>query len=821
MKILTSVLSTQGSVARSIDELKITMEREKGRDIEALMESHTQAIAELLTPFASALLYSNAVNTSERQISNITEAQAHLDVWTANLEDRVRLRASKKVLGDLRFQTIAAREEQIQKAYETTYEWIFRESSKDTRPWDSFTEWLKSGSGIYWVNGKAASGKSTLMRYVSYHEQTQQLLRDWAGHLGLDIGRFYFWNSGTPEQRSQAGLFRSLLFEGLLQHPDLIPVILPSLWKKHYSNTVRNLYLEESDGQPWEEGHNWKYQLKNNQNWTDHCMDEMDWPLKFLMDAFTELINHETVSSKICLFVDGLDEYEGDHPTIAALFEEIAKSPNVKVCVSSRPLLAFSDAFKGDPSLRLQDLTERDIVFFITSNFEKNSYYQQFARDKPDEAKAVVQEIVSKADGVFLWVTLVVYSLLEGLRNRDDVSDLKRRIDLLPPDLERLFHSMLLQIPDFYRKNTSELFQIVRSAREYRDNVGPVKGLSATLDLITLSLSDEADPELAIKAEFKDMTYEEIGSRCRTMEDRLKVRTMGLLEVYRSGCPGDHRGSPQCGQVQYVHRTVRDYLESPEIKKYLVIHTRDSDFNANTSLLRGYIRRLKANIDHGRITGHFVTAAMIHAHFMEVQTEKSNARLLNELKEVRDRLFDPENDRRPFQYAAIEYTLCSYVDEALHFGKIIPSSQGAAALYEPLLYRALCSKLWETRCPLSLRMVSILLQRGANPNEKYKGISAWILALTDAYSLSKEYELGEQEKTLLCNYADILKLFLERGADVKAVCKVQNQSKTGRSVVKETFRDRFPGKAAMLDAMFEERGGKLKVSLLQKLLGAD
>jgi hypothetical protein len=47
---------------------------------------------------------------------------------------------------------------------------------------------------------------------------------------------------------------------------------------------------------------------------------------------------------------------------------------------------------------------------------------------------AIVKDIVAKADGVFLWVVLVVVSLLEGLSNRDEISYLQRRIDLLPQD---------------------------------------------------------------------------------------------------------------------------------------------------------------------------------------------------------------------------------------------------------------------------------------------------------------------------------------------------------------------------------------------------
>lgn len=69
---------------------------------------------------------------------------------------------------------------------------------------------------------------------------------------------------------------------------------------------------------------------------------------------------------KLCLFIDELDEYEGDENEIAELFREISQLPNVKCCVSSRPHLAFLDEFAGCPGLRLEDLTYPDIERFVS-----------------------------------------------------------------------------------------------------------------------------------------------------------------------------------------------------------------------------------------------------------------------------------------------------------------------------------------------------------------------------------------------------------------------------------------------------------------------
>jgi hypothetical protein len=51
--------------------------------------------------------------------------------------------------------------EEILPAHKSTFEWVFR-SPETKAPWSNFAKWLETGSGIYWMNGKAGPGKSTL-----------------------------------------------------------------------------------------------------------------------------------------------------------------------------------------------------------------------------------------------------------------------------------------------------------------------------------------------------------------------------------------------------------------------------------------------------------------------------------------------------------------------------------------------------------------------------------------------------------------------------------------------------------------------------------
>jgi len=157
-----------------------------------------------------------AANEPKRGRRRVARVENHLP--TAEEEAQRKQQAENRILGSFSFPSIAARYIQVTKAHASTFEWIFKEESSKDQPSDSFTRWLEFGDGIYWINGKAGSGKSTLMKFLYDHEQTRKLLTSWASPIKLDLANFFFWNSGTTDQKSQSGLLRSLLHEILFKH---------------------------------------------------------------------------------------------------------------------------------------------------------------------------------------------------------------------------------------------------------------------------------------------------------------------------------------------------------------------------------------------------------------------------------------------------------------------------------------------------------------------------------------------------------------------------------------------------------------------------
>ena len=88
-------------------------------------------------------------------------------------------------------------------------------------PQDNFSQWLRSEQKLYWINGKAGSGKSTLMNYICQDYRRLELLRDWSADRLLLTTVYFFWSAGSRLQKSIDGLLRSLLYQILTKCDEL------------------------------------------------------------------------------------------------------------------------------------------------------------------------------------------------------------------------------------------------------------------------------------------------------------------------------------------------------------------------------------------------------------------------------------------------------------------------------------------------------------------------------------------------------------------------------------------------------------------------
>lgn len=437
----------------------------------------------------------------------------------------------------------------VAKAHESTFRWIFEDSSDEQRRWSNFKKWLTSESQLYWITGKAGSGKSTLMKYICQAKEQDQeelrfttLLNVWSKGNKLLLAVFFFWNPGIALQMTQAGLLRTLLAQIVETAPDLLPTIFPSRWEMLF-------HFDEVFG-------DWK-----------------EYELRHVMRLVATKLGEHT---KLCLFVDGLDEFDGDHSELISLFQDLLVNPAIKLCVASRPWVVFEDAFAQAPSLMLQDFTYPDIKNYVASRFYTDPSFALLRQRDQSYAERLVEKVVVKSSGVFLWVRLVVQSLLSGLGHGDRISDLERRLDLLPPDLEDLYDKILASLDPFYLEHAAHYFKMVEESE-----VPP--------EVLLLAYVDEAeDFEKVIDLQIGEPPIEEIAVLYETMRRRVNSRCRGFLEVpylhHQAGDVLDDAAKYQMktGTVQYLHRTVKDYVKSQQVQQKLqsaMVQPFDHDFN--------------------------------------------------------------------------------------------------------------------------------------------------------------------------------------------------------------------------------------------------
>jgi hypothetical protein len=391
------------------------------------------------------------------------------------------------MLGRLYFSDLPDRFENISEAHEETFQWMFESDPQHYNPddWDNFTAWLSNATGdnLFWATGKPGSGKSTLMKFLFNNDRTWRNLQTWTNGRPLVKAGFFFWNSGTVMQMSRMGLLQSVLHTTLSDDKQTLKQLFKHRWQQ---------FVAFGGGR-----------------------QPVTWPE--LLRAFKTMVSEPQTPRTFFFMVDGLDEFDGDSNELVDLVLDISKHPHVKVCVASRPLLVFSDAFEERPSLRLERLTRNDIRKYVASHFANNKHYARLTKLEPDGASKLVNDIVDKAAGVFLWVHLVVQSLLDGLSNADRMSDLTARLAALPPSLEDLYDRLLTSLDANYFRHACQLFRLV---------VNRPRPL-----LLELYFADNEDLNSAMTTQVKPLSKNQIVHRLEIMQRRLTSRCKGFLEV--------------------------------------------------------------------------------------------------------------------------------------------------------------------------------------------------------------------------------------------------------------------------------------------------
>jgi hypothetical protein len=99
---------------------------------------------------------------------------------------------TRKITDSLYFTRKDDRYDDIVAAHQDTFNWAPEDRAKDSISWPSLADWLRQDSGVYWISGKAGSGKSTFMKYLYRDPRFKESLKLWAGDYRLIVADFYF-----------------------------------------------------------------------------------------------------------------------------------------------------------------------------------------------------------------------------------------------------------------------------------------------------------------------------------------------------------------------------------------------------------------------------------------------------------------------------------------------------------------------------------------------------------------------------------------------------------------------------------------------------
>ncbi|KAK3383654.1 hypothetical protein B0T24DRAFT_605806 [Lasiosphaeria ovina] len=326
--------------------------------------------------------------------------------------------AEKACLQFLRFPSMNARRFSVKKPADKTCLWLFEH--------ELYLNWFKGESrekhrGLLRLSGKPGSGKSVLMKEAYHHA----LL--WQAESGSCTAAFFFNSKGEYMEHSKIGLYRSLLYQLLSQHPKHL-----SRFRRNTEDLMRQRGVEEDDGML-------------SRIWSDRDLEE-----------FLELILTSESAPNTRIFIDALDECERDEGRRQVFFWRYLtlkayENNNLNVCLSGRFYPAVTVNFC--PEIFVDRCNEPDIATYIEQRFELG-----ISADEP-RWRILRDRILRHSSGVFLWAILVVDDVLERWDSGERFLSLLRGVRVLPGELKDLFSQILTHLIPETRPVTARLFQ--------------------------------------------------------------------------------------------------------------------------------------------------------------------------------------------------------------------------------------------------------------------------------------------------------------------------------------------------------------------------
>lgn len=540
------------------------------------------------------------VYTSIQDEANVIQGNNYGQV---NFIRQVKVDRGQRLLDALWYPEMFARLNEIKDIRQASFDWAFKDDRDVGFEIQSLNQWIRAGSGVYFVEGRAGSGKSTFMKFLFKQHQVRDMVQETSPSKALHLMFHAFWIVGNPLQSSLKGLLFSLLYQLLSED---------------------TLLLEQA----------FEHQdLRRKRCGADWSVEE----LKSLL--FTSLRKSQKLQY---IFVDGLDELgqNDDVQDLLEVVDDLVSQRMCKICVSGRPEPRLISHFSGCARLKLHDLTHKDIAVYVSnemkrrlqfddsvlfdylkqqglldrhqhrggllrddrssgasrgeciyrddSHYDKDSYeydeslvpsllLQDTVKSYHDTIVSILSTICRKANGVFLWVVYVLRNVFEGFGVEDDLHALHKRIEELPCGMLQLYRHM------FQRYKLKHSVHIAATASMLK------LGQHFPMPLFQLVVAITPELRQHYAASVETRPANELDSLCSAFARSLNAKSAGLLEWQWSdqrrhcfddfncgtvasrpskwyaswGCRSNTDISDSIWRrmkVQYIHRSVHEFL---------------------------------------------------------------------------------------------------------------------------------------------------------------------------------------------------------------------------------------------------------------------
>ncbi|KAK6358748.1 hypothetical protein TWF730_008070 [Orbilia blumenaviensis] len=394
------------------------------------------------------------------------------------IENEIEENQKKLCLQSLSFQNIDARLHNISSAHEGTCDWFFET--------ESFLQWrdrinIESYNGVLWIQGKPGAGKSTLMKHsLLYLEKKLP---------SYSIAAYFFNARGTHLEKSSFGMLRSLLYQLLDKNSDLYGEFIPHFLDKQ---------KKHSGSWEWHQG-----ELKN-----------------FILNT----IRHRGLEEPAILLIDALDECERNElRDVVSFLEDLSTAAVVSgtvlnICLSSRhyPTIRMKKMLR----LTIEERAEhyRDVAIYVQNKLG-------LADEKTE------REIIEKAQGIFMWVVLVVEILSQAFEE-GRIQAVQKKLQEVPSDLDEVF----LQLIEKDNPHIEETILILQWVLFAKRPLNPQELYYAVLS--------GTDPDSLCPRDPQKIT-------AQTIQRFIISTSRGLVEL---------RKEWQIYTTQFIHETVKDFL---------------------------------------------------------------------------------------------------------------------------------------------------------------------------------------------------------------------------------------------------------------------